>query len=152
MREPSSPTPATTGTVAGPSRREVGGLLGRALGAAGLLLAGLASWRFAAWSPPPPEPVSFPPLEGPPRRGPLVRQQGRVLLVQHGERAWALSAACSHLGCTVAPGPDGRTLDCPCHGSRYALDGGVLHGPADEPLTELAVEPDGAGGFVVRPG
>ncbi len=135
-----------------PSRREVHGLLGRAAGGVALLLGGLASWRFAAWSPPPPDPVVFPPLQGPPRRTPVVRQQGRVLLVQHGDRVWALSAACSHLGCTVAPAPDGQTLDCPCHGSRYALDGAVLHGPAAEPLAALDVEPGEDGGFVVRPG
>jgi len=139
-------------TESAPSRRELAGWLGRLAGGAALAFAGLASWRFAAWSPPPPEPVEFPPLDGPARRSPVVRQQGRVLLVQHDDRVWALSAACSHLGCTVAPGPDGRSLDCPCHGSRYALDGAVLHGPADQPLTELPVEPAVDGGFRVRPG
>lgn len=135
-----------------PDRREFHGWLGRVAGGVALALAGVATWRFAAWTPPPPEPVPFPALDGPARRTPVVRQQGRVLLVQHGERAWALSAACSHLGCTVAAASDGRTLDCPCHGSRYALDGAVLHGPADEPLAALELEPTEEGGFLVRPG
>ena len=42
----------------------------------------------------------------------------------------ALSAICTHQGCTVAP--DGDQLDCPCHGSVYDLTGGNVSGPAPE--------------------
>ena len=76
----------------------------------------------------------------------------RVFLLREGNSYSAVSGVCSHLGCTVAATSDGRTLDCPCHGSRYALDGAVLHGPADEPLTSLELEPTEDGGFLVRPG
>lgn len=53
---------------------------------------------------------------------------------------------CTHAGCKVAVGADG-TLDCPCHGSRFGLDGAVLRGPAVTPLTPVAVKV--AGGNVV---
>jgi glycine/D-amino acid oxidase-like deaminating enzyme/nitrite reductase/ring-hydroxylating ferredoxin subunit len=49
----------------------------------------------------------------------------------------AVDARCTHLGCTVSFNDAERSWDCPCHGSRYALDGSVLHGPAVEPLAPV---------------
>lgn len=46
----------------------------------------------------------------------------------------AVSATCSHLGCRVAFNTAEHTWDCPCHGSRFDLDGRVLEGPAVEDL------------------
>lgn len=43
------------------------------------------------------------------------------------------SAKCTHAGCTVNKVADG-TIDCPCHGSKYNLDGTVANGPAQKPL------------------
>jgi Rieske Fe-S protein len=44
---------------------------------------------------------------------------------------------CSHLGCSVAFNHSASTFDCPCHGSRFNIDGTVLHGPAQAPLSNL---------------
>jgi Rieske Fe-S protein len=44
---------------------------------------------------------------------------------------------CSHLGCSVALNQADSSFDCPCHGSRFHLDGTVRHGPAAFPLSHL---------------
>jgi glycine/D-amino acid oxidase-like deaminating enzyme/nitrite reductase/ring-hydroxylating ferredoxin subunit len=51
----------------------------------------------------------------------------------------AVSATCSHLGCTVRWNESEQSWDCPCHGSRFNVDGKVLHGPAVRPLTSIHV-------------
>jgi len=88
----------------------------------------------------------------------LVPDQ-RVFVSRHGKRFKAMSAACTHLGCTVRveaslradpTDPDTRRatqvfeLACPCHGSRYHEDGSNISGPAPRPLPSyrLTLAPD----------
>jgi glycine/D-amino acid oxidase-like deaminating enzyme/nitrite reductase/ring-hydroxylating ferredoxin subunit len=46
----------------------------------------------------------------------------------------AVSLRCTHLGCLVHFNAAERSWDCPCHGSRFDVDGTVLEGPAVHPL------------------
>lgn len=46
-------------------------------------------------------------------------------------------ARCTHAGCALAVKND--TIECPCHGSQFKLDGEVLRGPATEPLVARPV-------------
>jgi glycine/D-amino acid oxidase-like deaminating enzyme/nitrite reductase/ring-hydroxylating ferredoxin subunit len=41
-----------------------------------------------------------------------------------------VSMRCTHLGCLVRFNAAERSWDCPCHGSRFDVDGAVLEGPA----------------------
>jgi Rieske Fe-S protein len=55
----------------------------------------------------------------------------------------AFSAICTHRGCTVNKVANG-TIDCPCHGSRFAVaDGSVVEGPASRPLARRQITVSG---------
>jgi cytochrome b6-f complex iron-sulfur subunit len=83
----------------------------------------------------------------------------RLFVFRQGNVFHAISAVCTHLGCTVRaealPQPEERSVGgsslhlthrflCPCHGSRYGGDGSNVSGPAPRPLTwfHLEVAPD----------
>jgi Rieske Fe-S protein len=77
------------------------------------------------------------------------RQQAVVYLRRpSGGNVEALSARCTHLGCTVHWVPAENRFQCPCHGSQFAADGSVLHGPAERPLDRLPVSKRGEDVFV----
>jgi Rieske Fe-S protein len=56
---------------------------------------------------------------------------------------------CSHLGCSINWVKDKTRFECPCHGSRFSIDGKVIHGPAMFPLSHLKVEPQPDGSLQV---
>jgi glycine/D-amino acid oxidase-like deaminating enzyme/nitrite reductase/ring-hydroxylating ferredoxin subunit len=66
--------------------------------------------------------------------------QGKVAVYRSVDgELHALSAACTHKGCTLTWNDADHTWDCPCHGSMFAADGSVIHGPAVEPLPQKSL-------------
>jgi nitrite reductase/ring-hydroxylating ferredoxin subunit len=72
--------------------------------------------------------------------GTVVSHHGRQVALARDDAGelHAVSARCTHLGCIVAYNDAQRSWDCPCHGSRFGIDGGVLEGPAVRPLPPVA--------------
>jgi glycine/D-amino acid oxidase-like deaminating enzyme/nitrite reductase/ring-hydroxylating ferredoxin subunit len=71
-----------------------------------------------------------------PGNGAVIEVEGEKTAVYKdaGGHVHAVSAVCTHLGCTVGFNADDATWDCPCHGSRFATDGSVIQGPATQDL------------------
>ncbi|MBA3908190.1 MAG: Rieske (2Fe-2S) protein [Pseudonocardiales bacterium] len=71
--------------------------------------------------------------------GGTVYQDLEVVVTQPvAGRFEGLSAVCTHTGCIVDKVASGL-IECPCHGSRYHLDGTVARGPAPRALTQRPV-------------
>jgi cytochrome b6-f complex iron-sulfur subunit len=73
---------------------------------------------------------------GSPRRFPpgsaTFLDDRRLFIFNGADGFYAVSAVCTHLGCTVKRGGPG--FECPCHGSRFDENGRVVRGPAPSPL------------------
>jgi len=67
-------------------------------------------------------------------------QQG-VILVRKGDYIRAFDARCTHLGCKLSK-IEGKEVVCPCHGSRFNMEGKPVNGPAAKSLKELMVRQD----------
>ena len=67
----------------------------------------------------------------------------KVIIFSDSDGLFAISSVCTHLGCIVSPTDWG--FQCPCHGSKYTLDGKVIAGPAPRPLEwhEIGQQEDG---------
>jgi glycine/D-amino acid oxidase-like deaminating enzyme/nitrite reductase/ring-hydroxylating ferredoxin subunit len=71
-----------------------------------------------------------------PGEGAVVRIGGKPVAAFRDDDGTlhGVSAVCTHLGCHVSFNPAERSWDCPCHGSRFTVDGQLLEGPATADL------------------
>ncbi|HYT80234.1 MAG TPA: universal stress protein, partial [Actinomycetota bacterium] len=88
-----------------------------------------------------------------PGHGGVIDLEGEKLAVYKDDEGYlvALSPRCTHMGCTVDWNDADRTWDCPCHGSRYAVDGEVIQGPAAKSLPMIHVKGERKAGAGAAP-
>ena len=79
--------------------------------------------------------------------GVVVDASGTLLVViRTGDTtASAVSAVCTHEGCTVDYVGGNDPINCPCHGSTFNVAGTVLSGPARRSLKSYAATVDSNG-------
>ena len=72
--------------------------------------------------------------------GGAIFQSAEMVVTQPTEGQFrGFRAICTHQGCPIAR-VDGGTINCSCHGSKFALDSGEpRNGPATRPLTAREV-------------
>lgn len=85
----------------------------------------------------------------PPGTGDAVTFQDEVIVCREAGTVRVFSARCTHLGCRIATVASDGTLVCPCHGSRFRLDGTVAAGPASRSLAPLAYHRDPRSGALI---
>lgn len=73
------------------------------------------------------------------------KDEFRVWIIREVDGFYALSAICTHLGCTPRWLVPENKFKCPCHGSGFRRTGINFEGPAPRPLERLkiAIAPDG---------
>ncbi|MCF8241978.1 MAG: Rieske (2Fe-2S) protein [Melioribacteraceae bacterium] len=77
--------------------------------------------------------------------------KGKVIVYKDKSSITFYSSKCTHLGCTINKMENG-VIVCPCHGSKYDLNGNVIEGPAVNSLTKLDYKVDPkTGNYIVKP-
>lgn len=73
----------------------------------------------------------------------ITAPSDRIIVVRTSDTATqAVSDICTHVGCGVRYDHTNRIFSCPCHGSKYALTGAVLQGPATRALARYQTQLD----------
>jgi cytochrome b6-f complex iron-sulfur subunit len=69
---------------------------------------------------------------------PKTVPEGRLHLVNTEEGLLSLYAVCTHLGCLPKWNVDNHRFECPCHGSKFELNGDYIEGPAPRGLDRFS--------------
>ena len=80
-----------------------------------------------------------------PDEGKVLHVEGEKLAVYRDKQnqLYICSAVCTHMKCIVNFNNAEKTWDCPCHGSRFMLDGSVIEGPAIVNLERKRLDAEG---------
>jgi len=132
------------------SRRSFFSLAGRAVLWASGVLTTLGIARFLSYQPQVNRKTIFnlgPASQYPPGSITLW-PEAKTVLVHTPAGLQAFSTICPHLGCEVTR--ETEFFTCPCHGSRFGLDGSLINGPAGSPMERLTLETGESGDLVLK--
>jgi cytochrome b6-f complex iron-sulfur subunit len=77
------------------------------------------------------------------------KESQRVWIVRGEEGIYALSAICTHLGCTPRWLGTEDKFKCPCHGSGFKRSGINFEGPAPRPLERVKISLNPTGEIII---
>jgi cytochrome b6-f complex iron-sulfur subunit len=81
-------------------------------------------------------------------------KSNRVLVVRHQGKIYAPTATCTHKNCAVKLKENASTKEkeivCPCHGSKFTVQGTSLKGPAKGSLYRYALSVNADGDIIVN--
>jgi glycine/D-amino acid oxidase-like deaminating enzyme/nitrite reductase/ring-hydroxylating ferredoxin subunit len=79
-----------------------------------------------------------------PGEGKVIQSGGEKIAAyrDHHNKLHLCSAVCTHMDCIVAFNEAERSWDCPCHGSRFTIEGEVIEGPAIYDLPKRNLKTD----------
>ncbi|HAQ41109.1 MAG TPA: hypothetical protein DCM73_09945 [Clostridiales bacterium] len=75
-------------------------------------------------------------------KGKIINYNGQKVGVYKNENDdyFCINPVCSHLKCSLSFNEAEKTWDCPCHGSRFDINGNILEGPAVNPLDKIHIK------------
>jgi cytochrome b6-f complex iron-sulfur subunit len=84
-----------------------------------------------------------------PGSAPLANQEGRFWIANTDQGVYAIYKVCTHLGCLYGWSSLTQRFECPCHGSKFQLNGTYIEGPAPRSLDRFVIQVQDASGKVI---
>ncbi len=81
-----------------------------------------------------------------PNSAPVSNDEGRFWIANTDQGVLALYKVCTHLGCLYGWASLNQRFECPCHGSKFKLDGTYIEGPAPRSLDRFVIQVQDASG------
>ena len=131
------------------NRRQFLGLAWKGLLGLSSALGGVGLLRYFSYQPYPSMPTRFDLglAEDISRQAATIIDEAQAILIPTGEGLQAFSLVCPHLGCVVELRKN--EFICPCHNSKFDLQGTLKKGPAATGLRPLLLEVDETGHLIL---
>jgi len=69
----------------------------------------------------------------------IISENKDSIIIKENNITKKVSKVCTHMGCLLTLDKTNKKLNCPCHGSKFDLNGTVVSGPADTNLDVMTL-------------